>query len=106
MLIVGESRQALNHDDFHNLRARPLQRLVSVPRIANGGLVARPPLHNASEGLDPASARDARSSPGESTLIGRPRSSRASAARLPLLTWKPTIAIYRSALHDAGCAAP
>jgi hypothetical protein len=29
MLIVGGYRQAINHDDFHDSRARPLQRLVS-----------------------------------------------------------------------------
>ena len=65
MLIGRGTRQPPNHDDFHNIRARPLQRLVSVPNIAGGGFEARRALHDVMEGDRPSSVRSTRSSPGE-----------------------------------------
>ena len=47
-------------------RAHLLQRLVSVRNIANGGLEARPAIHDAWEGTAPTSARRVCSSPVES----------------------------------------
>lgn len=41
ILIVGVSRYALNHDDFHNPRARPLRRLVRQPILEAGLLLYR-----------------------------------------------------------------
>ena len=99
MPIVGGSRQALNHDDFRNLRARPLQRLVSVPNIANGGLVARPAIHDAWQGTAPTSARRACSSSGESNL-DRPT------AVQPLLPLGPLLTHIEASDHDLSVLAP